>query len=39
MQLPANYELTVLAANSNWLMVQDPVSGKIGYIASKFAAR
>ena len=39
MQLPANYELTVLAANSNWLMVQDPGSGKIGYIASKFTAR
>jgi hypothetical protein len=35
-QLPANYELVVLAANSNWLMVQDPASGKIGYIAAKY---
>ena len=39
MQLPANYELTVLASNSNWLMVQDPTSGKIGFIASKYTAR
>ena len=37
-QLPANYELTVLAANSNWLMVKDPMTGKIGYIASKFTS-
>ncbi len=36
--LPANYELTVLAANSNWLMVQDPMTSKIGYIAAKYAA-
>ena len=35
-QLPANYELSVIAASSNWLMVQDPGSGKIGYIATKF---
>ena len=39
MQLPANYELTVLAANSNWLMVEDPTSGKIGFIAAKYTAR
>ncbi len=37
-QLPANYELTVLAASSNWLMVQDPASGKIGFIAAKYTA-
>ena len=37
-QLPANYELNVIAANSNWLMVEDPNSGKIGYIAAKFTA-
>ena len=35
--LPANYELTVIAASSNWLMVQDPGSGKIGFIATKFS--
>ncbi len=34
--LPANYELTVLASNKNWLLVQDPASGSIGYIAVKF---
>ena len=39
MQLPANYELKVLAANGNWLMVEDPTSGKIGFIASKYTAR
>ena len=38
MQLPANYELNVLAANSNWLMVEDPGSGKIGFIAAKYTA-
>lgn len=37
-QLPANYELTVLAASSNWIMAQDPTSGKIGYIAAKYTA-
>ncbi len=34
--LPANYELKVLAANQNWLMVQDPATQKIGFIAVKF---
>ena len=38
-QLPSNYELNVIAANSNWLMVEDPSSGKIGFIASKYTAR
>ena len=38
MQLPANYVLNVLAANSNWLMVEDPGSGKIGFIAAKYTA-
>lgn len=37
--LPANYELEVLAANSNWLMVKEPVTGKIGYIATKYTTR
>ena len=37
-QLPSNYELNVIAANSNWLMVEDPTSGKIGYIATKYTA-
>ena len=37
-QFPAGYELTVLAANSNWLMVQDPTSNRIGYIAAKYTA-
>ena len=36
-QLPAGYQLTVLAANSNWLMVEDPNTSQIGYIAAKFA--
>ena len=36
--LPANYELTVLAANNSWLMVQDPANGRIGYIATKYTA-
>ena len=35
-QLPANYELNVLASSSNWLLVQDPNTGKIGYIATKY---
>ncbi len=34
--LPLNYELTVLAANKNWLMVRDETSGKVGYIAVKY---
>ena len=38
MQLPAGYELNVLAASSNWLMVEDPGSGKIGYIAAKYTS-
>ena len=37
--LPAGYSLTVLAANSNWLMVEDPTTMKIGYIAAKYTAR
>lgn len=35
-QLPKGYELTVLAANSSWLMVRDEANGHIGYIAAKF---
>ena len=35
-QLPRGYELTVIAASSNWLMVRDETNGKIGYIAAKF---
>ena len=37
-QLPANYELTVLAASRDWLMGQDPTTGKIGFIAAKYTA-
>ena len=35
-QLPANYELSVIAASSNWLMVEDTATGKIGFIATKY---
>ena len=38
-QLPANYTLQVIAESSNWLMVQDPTSAKIGYIATKYTTR
>lgn len=38
-QLPANYELTVLAASSNWIMAKDPGSGKIGFIAKQYTAK
>ncbi len=37
--LPSGYELTVLAANSSWLMVQDPTTNKIGYIAVKYTVK
>ena len=37
-QLPAGYELNVLASSRNWLMVEDPGTGKIGYIAVKYTA-
>ena len=37
-QLPANYELNVLASNSSWLMVEDPATGRIGYIAAKYTS-
>ncbi len=37
--LPAGYELTVLAANSSWLMVQDPFTGKVGFIAVKYTTK
>ena len=35
-QLPANYELSVIASSSNWLMVEDTATGKIGFIATKY---
>ena len=38
-QLPAGYELTVLAENSNWLMVQEPATNRIGFIAAKYTVR
>lgn len=38
-QLPADYTLTVIAESSNWLMVEDPNSGSIGYIAAKYTTR
>ncbi len=34
--VPAEYELTVLAENKNWLFVQDPTTQKIGFIAVKY---
>ena len=37
--VPAGYQLNVLAANSNWLMVEDPATGKIAYIATKYTTR
>jgi len=36
--VPANYQLTVLASNKDWLMVRDESNGKIGYIAAKYTA-
>ena len=36
MKAPADYELTVLAQSSNWLMVRDNATGKICYIAKKY---
>ena len=37
--VPAGYQLTVLAANSNWLMVEDPGTQKIAFIATKYTTR
>jgi len=37
-QLPLGYELSVLASNASWMMVQDPVTGQVGYIAAKYTA-
>ncbi len=37
--VPANYELTVLASNASWLMVQDHVTHNIGWIAKKYTAQ
>ena len=36
-QLPSGYKLTVLAANGNWLMAEDPNTSQIGFIAAKYA--
>jgi hypothetical protein len=35
-KVPADYELTVLAESKNWLLVNDPLTGKISYVARKF---
>ena len=34
--VPADYELTVLAESKNWLLVSDPLTGKISYVARKY---
>ena len=35
----AGKTLTVLAELNNWLKVQDPATGVIGYISSKYVSR
>jgi len=35
-KVPADYELQVLAENKNWLMCEDPASGRIVYVVRKY---